>query len=170
MAAKKKPKYRLQPILLAKERAKKQSEIELGRAIKNLNEQKERLKVLEEEKEKIILKKKQARLEMSRSVVSAETRIYDSSLHLNYLEKLQDDLVMKEKEIERQHEIIAEAEETVKKAKQNYIQAAKELKTMEKHKELWMKKLQKELNFQEQKEMNELGNVVHQLRKMGTYS
>lgn len=166
MAAKKKPKYRLQPLLIVKEKHKKQMEIELGRAIKNLAEQKERLKTLEEEKVKIIQRKKDARLEMSRHVTAGETRIYDSGIHLNYLEKLQDDLVAKEKEIERQHEIIKEAEERVKKARRDYIDAAKDLKMMEKHKELWLKKWQKELNYKEQKELNELGNVIHQIRQM----
>jgi len=166
MPGKKKPKYRLAPLLIVKERHKKQMEIELGRAIKNLNEQKERLKKLQEEKEQIIQRKKNARLEMSRHVTAGETRIFDSSIHLNFLEKLQDDLVAKEKEIERQHEIIKEAEERVKKAKRDYIDASKDLKMMEKHKELWHKKLMKELNYKEQKELNELGNVIHQIRNM----
>jgi len=165
MPGKKKPKYRLQPLILVKEKHKKQMEIELGRAIKNLAEQKERLKTLEKEKEQIIQKKKDARLNMSRHVTAGETRIFDSGLHLNYLEKLQDDLVAKEKEIERQHEIIKEAEERVKKARRNYIDASKDLKTMEKHKELWYKKLMKELSYKEQKELNELGNVIHQIRQ-----
>ncbi|MFO1518556.1 MAG: hypothetical protein U1F57_02655 [bacterium] len=165
MAPKKKPKYRLEPLLIVKEKHKKQTEIELGRAIKNLADQKERLKTLEEEKEQIILKKKNARYEMGRRVSQGESRIYDSGLHLNYLEKLQDDVVAKEKEIEAQHEIIAQAEERVKKAKRNYIDASKDLKAMEKHKELWRKKLLKELDYKEQKEMNELGNVIHQIRK-----
>ena len=72
-----------------------------------------------------------------------------------------------EKEIERQHEVIKEAEERVKKARRDYIDAAQDLKMMEKHKELWEKKLQKQLNFKEQKELNELGNVVFQIRRMG---
>jgi hypothetical protein len=37
---------------------------------------------------------------------------------------------------------------------------------MEKHKDLWKKKIKKQLEFQEAKMMNELGNVIHQLRKM----
>ena len=167
MAGKKKPKYRLAPLLIVKEKHKKQMEIELGRAIRNLAEQKERLKTLEQEKVKIIQKKKQARLDMSRHVTAGETRIFDSGIHLNYLEKLQDDLVAKEKEIERQHEIIKEAEERVKKARRDYIEASKDLQMMEKHKELWLKKLMKELSDKEQKELNELGNVIHQIRRMG---
>lgn len=164
MAAKKKQRYRLEPLLTVKERYKKQTEIELGRAIKRLKDEKERLKKLEEEKEEIIQKKKNARLEMGRQVSVGETRIFDSSLHLNYLEKLQDDLTEKEKEIERQHETIKEAEAELAKARRNYIDACKDLKSMQKHKELWLKKLNKELSMKEQKELNELGNVIHQLR------
>lgn len=165
MAAKKKEKYRLEPLLIVKERYKKQTEIELGKAIQKLKEEKERLKTFEDEKEGIIRKKKEARLEMGRRVAVGESRIFDSSLHLNYLEKLQDDLKEKEKEIEKQHETIKEAEEALAKARRNYIDACKDLKMMQKHKELWQKKLSKELNMKEQKELNELGNVIHQLRK-----
>jgi len=167
VASTKKQKYRLEPLLTVKERYKKQTEIELGKAIKKLKEEKERLKVLEREKEEIIRKKKEARLEMSRRVAVGETRIFDSSIHLNYLEKLQDDLTAKEKEIERQHELIKEAEQNLVKARRNYIDACRDLKSLQKHKELWLKKLKKELNLREQKEMNELGNVIHQLRRAG---
>lgn len=164
MAPKKKQKYRLEPLLTVKERYKKQTEIELGKAIKKLKDEKEKLVELEKEKEEIIKKKKEARMEMSRKVAVGETRIFDSSLHLNYLEKLQDDLEKKEKEIEKQHETIKEAEEALAKARRNYIDACKDLKTMQKHKELWLKKLAKELSMKEQKELNELGNVIHQLK------
>ena len=166
MAPKKKQKYRLEPLLIVKEKHKRETEIELGKAIRNVAEQKERLKVLEQEKENIIKRKLQARLDMSRQVAGGETRIFDSGLHLNYLDKLQDDVVAKEKEIERQHETIKEAEERVKKARRDYIDASQDLKMMQKHKELWQKKLQKELDYKEQKEMNELGNAIFQIRRM----
>lgn len=166
MVAKAKQRYRLEPLLLVKEKHKKQMEIELGRAIKNAKEQKERLKVLEEEKQEIIRRKRAARLKLSEYIVSGETRIANSSIHLNFLEKLQDDLQAKDLEIVDQHQRIEEAEEEVKKARRNFIDAVKDLKAMEKHKELWKKKLLKELSAREQKEMNELGNVMHQLKRM----
>lgn len=166
MASKKKIKYRLFPLLIVKEKQKRKAEIELGRAIKRVAEEKEKLKKLEKEKEEIVQKKKDARLEMSRQVSAGESRVYDSGLHLNYLEKLQDDVVAKEKEIENQHEAIQNAEEAVKQARRDYIDASRELKMMEKHKELWEKQQMKKLDKQEQKEMNELGNVIHQLRGM----
>ena len=167
MTAKKKTKYRLIPLLIVKEKQKKRAEIELGKAIKRLTEEKEKLKKFEKEKEEIAQKKKEARLKMSQQVLENESRIYDSSLHLNYLEKLQEDLEAKQKEIEHQKETIQEAEKEVKQARRNYIDASRDLKTMEKHREFWEKKQMKELNREEQKQMNELGNVIHQLRKMG---
>ena len=50
-------------------------------------------------------------------------------------------------------------------ARRDYIDAARELQVMEKHKELWQKKLNLELNNKEQKELDELGGTIHQLRK-----
>ncbi len=154
-------------MLVVKERHKKQTQMELAQAIKALNEEKERLKTLEKEKEGIIQRKREARLKMSQQVTRGESRIYDSGIHLNYLEKLQEDLTMKEKEIERQKETIEAAEEEVKKARRNFIDASKDLQAMEKHKELWLKKMLKEISMKEEKELNELGNSIHQLRKMG---
>ena len=80
---------------------------------------------------------------------------------------MQEDLEAKQKEIEHQKETIQETEKEVKQARRNYIDASRDLKTMEKHREFWEKKQMKELNREEQKQMNELGNVIHQLRKMG---
>lgn len=162
----KKPKYRLEPLLVVKEKYKRETEIALSKAIKRLAEEKEKLKKLEKEKEEIIEKKKNARLQMGRKVAEGDARIYDSSLHLNYLEKLQDDLEAKEREIKRQQEVIEQAEQNVKKCRRNYIDASRDLEMMQKHKELWKKKLQKELDAKEQKEMNELGNVIHQMKGM----
>ena len=71
----------------------------------------------------------------------------------------------KEEEIQRQKEVIEQCEVQVKRARRDYIDAAKELRIMEKHKELWKKKLQKELSKIEEREMDELGNVIHQLRQ-----
>ncbi len=159
-------KYRLEALLVVKERNKKAAEAELSRAKKQLEDEKQTLKRFEEEKEKIIAAKLNARLKMSQHVTSGETRVFDSSIHLNYLEKLQDDLTNKNQEISLQNDKIKRAEERVEMAKKDFIQASKELQTMEKHKEMWIKKVMKELNAVEQKQMNELGNAIFQIRKM----
>ena len=161
-------KYRLEALLIVKERNKKSAEAELARAKKQLEEEKQTLKRFEEEKERIIAAKLNARLKMSQHVTSGETRVFDSSIHLNYLEKLQEDLTNKEQEIKYQHEKIERAKDKVEMAKKDFIQASKELQAMEKHKEMWVKKVMKELDAKEQKQMNELGNAIFQIRKMAS--
>jgi len=159
-----KEKYRLQALLNIKMREKKRTEIALAMAIKEFNEAKERLKELEKEKEEIILKWKETREEMSKGM-TAGSSIFDGTVYTNFLKKLKDDEKDKEKEIEEQEEVVEEAKEAVASARRDYIDAAKEHKIMEKHKELWKKKVQKEINKKEERELNDLGNTVHQLKK-----
>ena len=159
-----KEKYRLEALLTIKAHEKKRSEIALAMAIKELNEAKKHLEELEKEKEEIIEKWKVARDEMSKGM-TAGSSIFDGNVHNNYLKKLKEDEKEKEEEIEEQKEVIKEAEVVVADAKRDYIDAAKELKVMEKHKELWQKKVQKEISRKEERELNDLGNTIHQLKK-----
>lgn len=149
-----------------KQRARQKAEIALARAIKALEEAKKKLKKLEEEREEIIRKRKECRLDMHRKLSSGESQAREGHIRMNYLRKLEDDQKDKEKEIEEQKRVIEECEIKLKRAKRDYIDAVKELRVMEKHKELWRKKIQKEISREEEREMDELGNVIHQLRDM----
>ncbi|OGQ49457.1 MAG: hypothetical protein A3I09_04260 [Deltaproteobacteria bacterium RIFCSPLOWO2_02_FULL_47_10] len=89
----------------------------------------------------------------------------EGNVHVNFLRKLKEDEETKQKEIAEQHEVVLEAEQTVAKARREYIDAAKEHQVMLKHKDLWRKKVQAELTRKEEREFDELGNTIHQLRK-----
>lgn len=162
----KKEKYRLQPLLQVRLKNKRKTEIALSKAMAELKAEEEKLKVLEKEKQDIIARRENSRREMAEKIAMGESVVYDTQVHLNFLKKLQEDEEQKDKEIEEQKEAIKRAEEKLAQAKRDYIDACKEVKIMEKHKELWQKKLKKKLEFEENKMMNELGNVIHQLRKM----
>ena len=159
-----KEKYRLQAMLTIKQREKKRAEVALAIAIKELNEAKKREEKLIKEKEDIIKSWQLAKKKMTKEMAGGSS-IFDGNVHTNFLKKLKEDEEEKEKEIEEQKEVVAEAEEEVAKARRDYIDAAKELQIMEKHKELWVKKVQKEINRKEESELNDLGNIIHQLRK-----
>lgn len=158
-------KYRLQALLTIKQRMKKKAEIALARALKALMDAKEKLKKLEREKEEIVEAWKEARKEMKRKVATG-VMIGEGNVYVNYLRKLKEDEEKKEQEIEDQKGVVEEAEAAVKVARKEYIEACKELRVMEKHKELWEKKLKAEISRKEEREMDELGNVIHQLRRM----
>ena len=161
--AKKKTKYRLEALLTVKLRVKRNSEIELAKSVKALKQEEEKLNVLEEEKQEIIDHRVHTRREMSRRVASGESQISDSHGHINYIKRLQEDEEKKDEEIQEQKEVVLRAEERVAQAKRDYIDACKEVKIMQKHKELWKKKLAHELEREDAKVMNELGNVLYQL-------
>jgi len=158
-------KYRLQALLTIKQRMKKKAEIALALAIKALLEAKKKLEKLEKEKEEIIEAWKLARKEM-KSKVATGVMIGEGNVYVNYLRKLKEDEEKKEQEIEDQKGVVEEAETAVKAARKEYIEACKELRVMEKHKELWEKKIKAEISRKEEREMDELGNVIHQLRRM----
>jgi flagellar export protein FliJ len=165
MAAKKE-KYRLETMLQVRLRNKRNAEIELGRALKVLKEEEARLRDLEEEKKDIVRRREDSRRDHSLKVASGESRISESHSHMNFIKKLQEDEDKKDKEINQQQKVVKEAEQKVALKKRDYISACKEVKIMEKHKELWKKKQKMELEKEEAKVMNELGNVLHTLRAM----
>lgn len=158
-------RYRLQALLTIKQRMKTKAETALALAIKALIEAREKLKKLEKEKEEIIEAWRQARKEM-KSKISTGVMIGEGNVYVNYLRKLKEEEEKKEQEIEDQKGVVEEAEVAVKTARKEYIEACKELRIMEKHKELWAKKVREEISRREEREMDELGNVIHQLRKM----
>ena len=158
-------RYRLQALLLIKQRMKTKAEAALAVAIKTLLEARKKLKTLEEEKEEIIKAWKEARKEMKTKVAHG-VMVGEGNVYVNYLRKLKEDEEKKEQEIEDQKTVVLEAEHGVTVARKEYIEACKELRTMEKHKELWAKKLRAEISRREEREMDELGNVIHQLRHM----
>jgi len=159
-------KYRLEPLLLIKTRARKQAEIRLAQAIMRLEQERKKLKKLEEEKQTIIKRRKECRRELHNKILEGHAHARDGSVRVNYLRKLEEDEKKKAEEIENQKQVIENCELQVKRARRDYIDAVKDLRVIEKHKDLWKKKVQKELTRIEEREMDELGNVIHQLKQV----
>lgn len=159
-------RYRLQPLLEIKLRARKRAEIRLAKAIAHLEAEKKKLKKLEEEKQAIIKRQKECRRELHEKVSGGRAHVRDGSIRVNFLKKLGDDEKEKDKEIVAQKQTIEACETEVKRARREYIDAVKDLRVMEKHKDLWRKKVQAEITRQEEKEMDELGNIIHQLKQV----
>jgi len=157
-------RYRLQALLIIKEREKNLAAEALAHAITALQAARKKEKELIEQKEEIVRKWFAARSEMRREMDRGAV-VGEGNVHVNFLRKLKEDEETKQKEIAEQHEVVLEAEQTVAKARREYIDAAKEHQVMLKHKDLWRKKVQAELTRKEEREFDELGNTIHQLRK-----
>src|SRR5690349_13573594 len=129
-------RYRLAPLLEMKKRAKQKAEIALAQAIARLEREKKQLKKLEEEKQAIIKRRKECRRELQDKVLEGHAHAHDGSVRVNYLRKLEDDEKKKDEQIVAQKQLIEYCETQVKRARRDYIDAVKELRVIEKHKEL----------------------------------
>ncbi|MFA4970973.1 MAG: hypothetical protein WC683_00065 [bacterium] len=159
-----KPKYRLEALLRIKARLKKRAEVALARALIELKKAREKLEELKEEKKKIVERWREARQEMRRDL-SAGIVVKKGNVHVNFLRKLKEDEEKKEEEIEDQKAVVEDCETAVAKARREYIDASKQLQIMEKHKDLWAKKVRDELTRKEEREMDELSTTIHQLKR-----
>lgn len=162
----KKEKYRLVTLLRVKESQRKKAEINLARALTELKEENRKLTRLEELKVELKAKKEKARHDMANKVAGGQSRVRESQFHLGFLTKLEEDGDKLNGEIAEQKELITQAEQKVKRARRDYMDAASELNVMEKHRELWTKKQARNLSAAEMKQMNELGNTLFQMNKM----
>ena len=162
----KKEQYRLEPLVKLKQRQKRESEIKLARAIRELEKEKEILKKIENLKKEIGAKREKTRNDLRKKVASGQARIKESEYYIGFMQKLMDDEEKVDEEIKLQKEVIEKAEEKLKRAKRDYIDAAQELNIMEKHKQLWTKKMRLKLTALEDKKMNELALVAHQMSRM----
>lgn len=157
-------KYRLEALLRVKQREKKKAERLLARAFLALREAKERLKQLECERKEIQTREKETHRKMDQEMVAGGL-IQRGCFFTNFLRKLKEDEAAKLEEIESQKGVIKGCEANLVKAKKEYHEAIRQLRTMEKHKGLWAKKVRLELNRREEKQMDELGQTVYGLRK-----
>ncbi|MDO8518573.1 MAG: hypothetical protein Q7T11_00230 [Deltaproteobacteria bacterium] len=162
----KKEKYRLTPLLRVKERQRRKAEENLARALKELSEEKRKLARLEDLKKELKEKREKTRLDMANRVAGGQSRVRESQFHLGFLTRLKEDEEKLDGEIKEQKEALTQAEQKVKRARRDYVDAAQELNVMEKHRELWNKKQARTLSALEAKQMNELGNTLFQTNKM----
>ena len=158
------PKYRLEALLKIKARMKKRAEIALAKAIVELKKAREKLEELKKEKRKIVERWKEARADMKREL-STGMAVKKSNVHVNFMRKLKEMEEAKQEEIEDQEGVVEDCEAAAALARREYIEAAKQHQIMEKHKELWEKKVRKEITRKEEREMDELGGTIHQLRR-----
>ncbi len=162
----KKPKYRLEPMVILKTRAKRDAESKLAKAIKQVDIEKKKVLHLEERKRAVHEQREKARNDMRARISSGQASVKDSQFHLGFIEKLKGDEEIIEQEIKDQKEIVRQAEDKLKRAKRDYQEAASDLNVIEKHRELWVKAQRLKLNAAENKLMNELGNTVFQINRM----
>lgn len=157
-------RYRLEAMLRIKLREKQRAEFALAKAIEALKRAREKEQQLIKEKDEIVAKWMATRDEMHERM-NVGGLVFDGTVYVNYLRKLKEQEEEKVEAIEEQRQEVERCVEKVARRRRDYIEAAKQHQMMEKHRELWQKKINEELSRREEKEFDELGNTIHQLRR-----
>ncbi len=86
-----------------------------------------------------------------------------------YLEICKEKVLVEDKKVAEQEEQVELAEKNVQVAKSELKQRRLEVDKLEEHREGWLKEYIKELEFEEAKELDELGELMFNLRKRRGY-
>src|SRR5262245_5302698 len=86
-------------------------------------------------------------------------------MHKAYLKSLDFEIKKAEEQLAEQRNRVKAAEKVVEQKRSELVEATKEFQAIEKHKENWATALKKEMEEAEQKESEEIGNVLFLQRK-----
>ena len=154
-------KYRLQIVLDRKEEARQQAALYLAEKKEILKKEQEELQRLNQE---LLENEKRRQKEydaMANEGITGGLDANTAQQRLNFVKRL-DHLAGELKfKITEQEERIQFAEDEVEEALQDLVDACRELKVMQKHKEKWQKQIKKEEETKEQNEMNEIGSIMY---------
>ncbi len=158
------PPYRLQTLLEIRERAKEAAEQAFAEAMQALAKEKQKLKEMEEDLERRKRERKQKVLAYLQEVMGKGVGAGGLNMMNRFEERLKDEEVQLELEIDGQKEAVKAAERFVEEKRQEMAEAAKELKAIEKHKENWQKQVRAEREMREELAQEEIGNALHLMR------
>lgn len=82
-----------------------------------------------------------------------------------YLKVVQEKLALEEKKVKDQKAKVVAAEKELEEAKHQLYLRRQEVDKIETHKTSWKKEKAKEMQLEEEKEMDEIGNIIYGLRQ-----
>jgi flagellar export protein FliJ len=155
------PNYRLQTLLEIRARAKEDAEQAFAAAMAALNKEKEALKKLEEDLARRKVERKAKVAAYLQEVMAKGGTQAGGFTSLNRFEdRLKDEEAQVGLDIERQKEVVIDAEKTVEEKRKAMADAAMELKAIEKHKDKWKLQVRTERQTREEMTQEEIGNAL----------
>jgi flagellar export protein FliJ len=157
--------YRLQTLLGIRERAEEAAKEAFAQAMNALNRERQTLKELEDELERMIEDRKRRREEYSQKLASGEMKITDQSNAYRFIERLKEREAEQQAKIDAQKESVREAEKLLKRAQDALIVATQDLKALQKHKEKWQEEVKRERAMREEDNLDEIAQTIYQSQK-----
>ena len=155
------PPYRLKTLLEVRERKKEAAEQRLAVCLKALHDEKEKLKVMELELERMIAKREKRLRDYLEKAMKGEVSAMEAISQDVYNKRLKELEKVQMEAIEGQKGVIRQRQEDVETARQELVVANQELKALEKHKENWIKQVKKEQAAKEENTLDELAQTIY---------
>lgn len=155
-------KYRLQTLLEIRERAEEDAKQVFAQAMAQLNQEKQTLKDMQDELERMIADRHRRREEYAQKLASGEMKVTDQAAAYRYIDRLKEKEAEQKGRIDGQRENVREAEKQLKRAQDALIVATQDLKALEKHKENWQTQVKKERAAREADMLDEIAQTIYQ--------
>jgi hypothetical protein len=158
------PVYPLHQVLEVKKRRVEDAEKVVQEKRLALEKEKEKLVQCEASRDKVLNHKKAKLKQLRKEMESATTTDKIQQMKV-YLKIVDDKLAIEEKKVKDQKDQVELAEKNLQMALHELKLKRQEVDKLNTHKETWLKEARKELEVQEERDMNELGTVTYLIRK-----
>jgi len=159
------PPYRLQALLEIRTKAEDEAKDAFSAAIKESEKEKKQLASMIATLEKMKVERKAKVQAFLQEMTAKGGGISGFQQMGRFEQRLKDEEAQFALEVERQKEVVIQAEKLVEQRRAEMAEAAKEKKAIEKNKEAWAKQVRAERMAKEEMNQEEIGNVLHLQRQ-----
>lgn len=155
------PAYRLQALLDIRTRAEDEAKEAFSEAVKAAEKEKQALAGMQKDLERKKVERKAKVAAFLQEMTAKGGGISGFQQMSRFEQRLKDDEAQLALEIERQKEMVVQAEKLVEQRRAEMADAAKEKKAIEKHRDNWKAEIRKERMAKEEMNQEEIGNTLH---------
>lgn len=160
--------YPLEKVLEIKKRRVDEQEKVVAQKERELQDEQDKLRKCEEERDKV-LKHKRDKLNQLRDEMDHGTTS-DKIIQMKmYLKVVEERVKVEEKKVADQKEKVKVAEKNLESAKEVLRIKRQEVDKLVSHRKDWMREKKRELEFEEEKEMEEVGQTLYTVHKRKGY-
>ena len=158
------PPYRLQVLLDIRTKAEDEAKEAFAQAVKAAEKEKKQLATMNQRLEQMKVERKAKIQAFLEEMTQKGGGISGFQQMGRFEQRLKDEEAQFMLEIERQKEVVVQAEKLVEQRRVEMAEAAKEKKAIEKNKEAWTKQVRAERMKKEELNQEEIGAVLHLAR------
>jgi flagellar biosynthesis chaperone FliJ len=161
------PQYRMQTLLELRQRAEDMAKQAFSEAMQKLAAEQRELLRLEQDLERRRRERKARLDEYLTEVTQKGSGVNGLNMMYAFEKRLKDEEAQVELDIEKQKEAVKAAQKLVEQKRLEMVEASRELKAIEKHKEKWAMAVKAERDMREDLAIEEIGNALHLARNRG---